>query len=452
MKYIDALKKYNEGSDKWCMPRKGSDDYLKIIKIMKKISNIKKSKSDNDVDIITKNDKIKILQAAIKRKLIINNKKISTKPSYSSNSRVFSDDIIKNIKLDNIIQNIKARKIQKFFTDKVKILKINKYNLVNRINRFNLLKKNLSLLNVNDCLEKKEFNGINGYTIRNIINLEKKIGTKSKYGAIYLTSIPNIKGIYPIASKIMKYDEENKREVILITNITRDIILNKLSKHFLMIYGYCVCSKKIAAKLKLLSINELADGDLKMLTSKREILKDDELLLNILFQTYISIATFQNMLKYIHRDAHYGNFLYQENNEIGYYHYIFNGKDYYLKSCKYNIIIFDFGFARKINDINIPNMSITIAEDYLRIIYAFMNKTLGGWINIKNLPNDIINKKIYEINTKLAYIARRAYSLPIQKNIFATIIDEIFLKYTPKGMFITQRPSNVINNNPFRID
>jgi hypothetical protein len=452
MKYIDALKKYNEGSDKWCMPRKGSDDYLKIIKIMKKISNIKKSKSDNDVDIITKNDKIKILQAAIKRKLIINNKKISTKPSYSSNSRVFSDDIIKNIKLDNIIQNIKARKIQKFFTDKVKILKINKYNLVNRINRFNLLKKNLSLLNVNDCLEKKEFNGINGYTIRNIINLEKKIGTKSKYGAIYLTSIPNIKGIYPIASKIMKYDEENKREVILMTNITRDIILNKLSKHFLMIYGYCVCSKKIAAKLKLLSINELADGDLKMLTSKREILKDDELLLNILFQTYISIATFQNMLKYIHRDAHYGNFLYQENNEIGYYHYIFNGKDYYLKSCKYNIIIFDFGFARKINDINIPNMSITIAEDYLRIIYAFMNKTLGGWINIKNLPNDTTNQKIYEINTKLAYIARRAYSLPIQKNIFATIIDEIFLKYTPKGMFITQRPSNVINNNPFRID
>jgi hypothetical protein len=71
MKYIDALKKYNEGSDKWCMPRKGSEDYLKIIKMMKKISNIKKSKTDNDVDIITKNNKVKLLQAAIKRKLII---------------------------------------------------------------------------------------------------------------------------------------------------------------------------------------------------------------------------------------------------------------------------------------------------------------------------------------------------------------------------------------------
>ena len=40
MKYIDALKKYNEGSDKWCMPRKGSEDYLKVINLMKRISNI----------------------------------------------------------------------------------------------------------------------------------------------------------------------------------------------------------------------------------------------------------------------------------------------------------------------------------------------------------------------------------------------------------------------------
>lgn len=43
MKYITALKKYNEGSDKWCMPRKGSVDYLKIIKAMKESSNSKES-------------------------------------------------------------------------------------------------------------------------------------------------------------------------------------------------------------------------------------------------------------------------------------------------------------------------------------------------------------------------------------------------------------------------
>ena len=45
MKYIEALKKYNEGKDKWCMPRKGSEDYLNIIRMMKPISK-KKDKLD----------------------------------------------------------------------------------------------------------------------------------------------------------------------------------------------------------------------------------------------------------------------------------------------------------------------------------------------------------------------------------------------------------------------
>ena len=34
MKYTDALKKYNKNKDKWCMPRKGSVDYMEIRKMM----------------------------------------------------------------------------------------------------------------------------------------------------------------------------------------------------------------------------------------------------------------------------------------------------------------------------------------------------------------------------------------------------------------------------------
>jgi hypothetical protein len=34
MKYIDALRKYNEGKDKWCVPRKGTEDYIKIRNMM----------------------------------------------------------------------------------------------------------------------------------------------------------------------------------------------------------------------------------------------------------------------------------------------------------------------------------------------------------------------------------------------------------------------------------
>ena len=382
------------------------------------------------------------------KKISINssNSNSSKKPSYNSKSRVFTDDIY-------------AKKIQGFIRDK---LVTNKFNLKNRINRYNLLKERLSLIKDNDCLEKKTFNGFDGYTIKNIINLEKKIGSKSKYGAIYLTSIPNFLGIFPIAAKVMKYDDDNINEINIMTKITNDILLKRLSRHFLMIYKSCLCSKRILARLKLISINELADGDLKMLINKTEILADKELLFNLLFQTYISIATFHNVAGYVHGDSHFGNYLYQLNNEIGYYHYICDGKDYYLKSCKYNIIIFDYGFATKINanmkDKNIVKEdSRNLSEDYTRIIFAFMNKKTG-WGFYPNLPIKNINDQILEIhnlidnNTKLELSSTITNKIPYSKRLINYIIKEIFLKYSPTDMFITNRPSNVLNEVPFRID
>ena len=320
----------------------------------------------------------------------------------------------------------------------------------------------MSLIKDNDCLEKKTFNGFDGYTIKNIINLEKKIGSKSKYGAIYLTSIPNFLGIFPIAAKVMKYDDDNINEINIMTKITNNILLKGLSRHFLMIYKSCLCAKRIAARLKLISINELADGDLKMLINKTEILADKELLFNLIFQTYISIATFHNVAGYVHGDSHFGNYLYQLNNEIGYYHYICDGKDYYLKSCKYNIIIFDYGFATKINA-NIKDKNIVkeesrnLSEDYTRIIFAFMNKKTG-WGFYPNLPIKNINDQILEIhniidnNIKLELSSTSTKQIPYSKRLINYIIKEIFLKYTPNDMFITNRPSNVINEVPFRID
>ena len=470
MKYIDALKKYNEGKDKWCIPRKGSADYLQMMKMVNKITKLKKSagkntstdKKDKDKDNDTK---IKNIQAAIKRQLVLNknrnvkvinyisnvSKKLSVKPVNNSGSHIFSDDLKNKARNANIIKS--------FLQDK---LVINKYNLSNRVNNYYLLKKKLALLRDNDCLEKKTINGENGYTIRNIINLEKKIGSKSKYGTIYLTSVPNIIGVYPIATKIMKYDNDNISEVRLMTIITNKIILKKLSRHFLIIFGSCTCTKRIAEKLRLISINELANGDLKMLINNKDLLRDTELFMNLLIQTYISIATFQNLVGYVHKDAHYGNFLYQLNNEMGYYHYVFDGKDYYLKACKYNIIIFDYGFARKINinaknDLMLANKeSKRIFEDYRRIINAFMNKK-SGWGKYLNLPDERTNNIMLEIVAKLDKMIYNELTTNTLNNqhyhvrLFNSIIEEIFLKYTPRGMFITQRPPNVINETPFII-
>jgi len=94
------------------------------------------------------------------------------------------------------------------------------------------------------------------------------------------------------------------------------------------------------------------DGDLKMLMTQRELLKNNELIMNLLFQTFISIGTFHNIAGYVHRDTHHGNFLYQKNNDEGYYEYSLNGKSYYLKSCGYNIMIYDFGLSEEISIFN----------------------------------------------------------------------------------------------------
>jgi predicted unusual protein kinase regulating ubiquinone biosynthesis (AarF/ABC1/UbiB family) len=166
---------------------------------------------------------------------------------------------------------------------------------------------------------------------------------------------------------------------------------------------------------------------------------------------------------YVHRDTHYGNFLYQTNTEKGYYHYIFNGKSYYLKSCPYNIMIYDFGFARLKDETR--NSKIYVYRDYAKIINAFIKKSSRGWNKLavldKSLSETMIQFKrdlyhniegeldkdiIANTNTNTNTSSSYAYTQ------FSFIIEYMFLKHAPPGMFITSRPTNVINAIPFRID
>jgi len=398
------------------------------------------------------------------KKIRSGNVKLSKPPLYTSSMRIFTNDIYKaGGQIDQVLGS-KSKPISK------SISLFNKYILANRIKNFYVLHTHLSQLKEDECLEQKTFgNGVTGYTIRNIINLQKRIGSKSRYGYIFLTSInATPKSPLLVATKIMKYNVNNIDEVYIMNMITNNVLLKSLSRHFLMIYGSCVCSKRIAKKLKLISINELADGDLKMLTGMSDVLGDTELMFNLFIQTYISIATFQNLVGFTHRDTHFGNFLYQQNNEKGYYHYIFKGDDYYLKSCKYNIMIYDYGFARKIkvNEENeydeeaITKKKNDIYDDYRKIIFSFITKKNGGWIKTSNIPSykyanykmieigNILDKYFdYELTYNIEYSTDDFTSL-----LFTHIIDNVFLKYAPKNLFITQRPPNVINAIPFRID
>ena len=396
---------------------------------------------------------LKIIQANIRRK--ISRRKSSS--SKKSSKSVFIEDYIKNSTTEN------ANKISKFLKSK---LIVDKYTLDNRVSYFNYIRKKLDKINDDDCLYKKTYSHGEGYTIRDILNLEKKISSNNFGGEIYRTSVKNAVGVFPIASKIMKKTDDNLYEVKLMSDITRDIIRKKISKHFLIMYKSCLCEKKdySNSKTELVSVNEIANGDLNMLINNRDVIFNKELLYNLMFQTFISIGTFHNLIAHIHSDCHGGNFLWHYNNEKGYYHYIFNGKNLYLKACKYNIMIYDYAFSKKIKKNNIKK----IMDDYLLIIPAFLNedyendKSFSPESDVKNDLNEIIGT-LMKIYKTMGAEGSKSSPKKIQKDIFSTIINEVFKKYQLNDMFITdfdseespklfKKPHNIINKKPYYIN
>ncbi len=395
---------------------------------------------------------LKIIQANIRRRILPTKSSSSKK---SSSKSVFLEDYIKS---SINFKTIKASKISIFLKSK---LIVDKYTLDNRVAFYNYIIKKLNKIKHNDCLEKQSSQS-NIYNVRDILTLEKIISSNNFGGEVYKTSVKNALGTFPIATKVMKETSENLYEVKLMNDITNNVIIKKKSKHFLIIYKYCICDKEqYSNSKKLISVNEIANGNLNTLINNKDILSNKALLYNLLFQTLISISTFHNLLSHIHYDCHGGNFLWHYNSEKGYYHYIFNGNNLYLKSCKYNIMIYDFGMSKKIKKNNIKYL----VSDYAGIISAFLNEDFENIDQIS--PDSNIKKDLYEIieifnNIYKTMDAEDSKSSPkkIQKEIFNIIINEIFKKYELNDMFITDYgeplashkiPQNIINKTPYYI-
>ncbi len=463
MKYTDALKIYNQGKSKWCFPRKGSVDHEKVLKIQGKpavkVKNEVKKEPKKKNDVKKEPNKIKIL------------KSISKKPK-SISKKVFINDVVKaesktpafvEVSRNSISKkNSKAKRIQIFLKNK---LITNKFTLNNRVKFSKYLQTRLNSINENDCLDTKIFkDGKLGYTIKNVIDLVKKIGTESAYGAIYLSSIKESLGGFSIVSKVMAPTKDNLQEIKLMREITDKLLLTKKTKHFAAVYKHAICKrdslinykgekKYMPSKLKLVSINELAHGDLKTLVAKRDIAGNINLMCNLLFQVFISIGTFQNLVGYVHNDAHYGNFLYQMNNEKGYYEYEFDGKKYYLKSCGYNMMIYDFGLSKGIKTpVQLKKNSKLIIRDYARIINAFLTKEYG-WGKYYDVPTKKCEKKVLDIEQILMNIYRENIKVnETPKDMFKYILENALIPFSPTDMFMTTKPkATIINSIPYKI-
>jgi hypothetical protein len=373
-------------------------------------------------------------------------------------------------------------------------LLIPKYNLKSRITRYNLIQKTLLQINKiftkDTCLEKNYYNQIfklqTTYKIKDIITLSHKIGSQSAIGTIYKTVIHD--NPINIATKVMSASSGNLLETKLMKAITEQIILTKKSRHFLIMYCYSLCSEIIKSNYALANFNELAVNDIYHLLNKGKIESNDELY-NLLIQTLISIGTFHNLTGYIHTDCHSKNFLYinnTENNDNGYYHYVFNKKDYYLKSSKYNVMIYDFGhskyigmnknefrdyiiditiFVKKIYELSTEKIilidneinnnieyykNLIIIKDYTKILYEIIYYINDGNNNsiIKMLLTEIVEK----IN-KINLITKTSYDL--LKDIFIVVLN-ICSEYFPHLFFtdIEKLPvgSKILNKgNPYEL-
>jgi len=470
MKYTDALKIYNQGKSKWCFPRKGSLDHGKVLKIQGKpavkVKNVVK-KDPKKKNVVKKDPKKKNEEKKVKIP-----KSVSNKPK-SVSKKVFINDVVKvesktpafvEVSRNSISKkNSKAKRIQRFFKNK---LIANKFTLDNRVKFSKYLQTRLKSISESDCLDTKIFkDGKRGYTIKNVIDLVKKIGTESAYGVIYLSSIKESLGGFSIVSKVMAATKDNLQEIKLMREITDKLLLTKKTKHFAAVHKHAVCKKDsllsyqgekmiMPSKLKLVSINELAHGDLKTLVAKRDIAGNMNLMCNLLFQVFISIGTFQNLVGYVHNDAHYGNFLYQMNNEKGYYEYEFDGKKYYLKACGYNMMIYDFGLSKNISTpAQLKNNSELIIKDYARIINAFLTK-LNGWGDYYDLPTKECEMKVLNIKLILMNIYRENIKVnKTPKDIFKYILENGLIPFSPAGMFMTSKPKDatIINSTPYKI-
>jgi len=459
MKYIDALKKYNEGKDKWCTPRKGTEDYKKILKLMNGTSAASASSASSVKKVPVKKVPVKKSPVAKKvpvKKVPVKKVPVAKKSPIAKKSPVVSPIAKSPTRASSISPKTTLYKnatlIQRFLKNK---LILTKNNLDTRVQRYHLIKKRLDNITATDCLTKKMFGKNNGYTLNGFVNLEKKMGSDSVYGVIYLSSMPDLIGSYPIASKLMRITPKNEAETKMNEWITQNLIIPKQSKHFVMMYKATKCpvakskDNKLVATERLVNYNELCDGDISSLM-KTDVRNDEKQMINMAYQSLIAIATYQNRVGFCHNDTHHGNFLYQINNDYkendtGYYHYICYGSDFYIKSCKYNICLFDFGLSTSMRTAR----NSEIAWDYKKILYGFVGRKNGGIID--GAMDNNVSATMADLLSKVESIMNRLLRGDVD-DMFDTIIYEIFTNFrTDTGIFRTTKPARVLNKIPYKI-
>lgn len=292
-------------------------------------------------------------------------------------------------------------------------LSIKKFSITQRTRTFYLLKKYLQLHNIsnNECLKLIEKSS-NIYRILSeqdlldnfsevyyigddkVIILVNQIGTESVNGIIYkaigFKTDNYLEQSIIISCKIMRIDDDNKKEIKILKMLTNEI-LQKKNIHFPLSYFTSICKTPSGEYSKypelthnskyFINFNEIADGDVSDLLDNYEN-KDLVFYNNLLSQLLISIYSFHK-LGYCHNDAHYGNFLYHKIEKTN-SHLTYNifDKEYYIYNVGILIVIWDFATADTYYETKYSN-------DYIKILKSILE--YDDDIPIKDTINKIIS-------------------------------------------------------------
>jgi hypothetical protein len=229
----------------------------------------------------------------------------------------------------------------------------------------NIKKYENSLLNYNDYIKNRKihFHLLIGTDDKCFVSIDDTIHINNSeikleknpidYGAtsIVFKATNNKNNI----SYILKIMSVSDNEINFMKKSSR-YVLKGITPHFIILHQNLLCmgsndNKEMIDSTRFLVDNkysilimEMFDGNVEHLLSDYN---DDDVLISIHAQIYVSILSFHKILKAVHDDSQYKNFYYKkiEYTDNDYFHYIINGKSIYIKNKGYLIVIADYGFS-----------------------------------------------------------------------------------------------------------
>lgn len=267
--------------------------------------------------------------------------------------------------------------------------------------------------------------------------VERKIGTRSKFGEVFVVSADVDDGKTTAAMKLMPKNPKNTNEVRLY-RLFNGYVENYKNPHFPLVFydrlcNQCPYQQQPRAECYVV-LNELADGDFKMWLRRRRETPEF-----MSFWSQMAIACMgleQEGL--IHGDLHWGNLLYHKvhPDNIGKYtHYVLKGNDVYVKNTGQHWVLWDFGKTKNA----IPGRCTSVNVDMRRISHSLK------WT--KNQYNWSVPKKVSSMYRHIQDRLRRTHSymnfLKTLQSIYAQLEEKDILLINPAT---PPEPSNIINN------